>query len=268
MRLPGGLLRGGTPRRRFRFREPDGALELGIAELAGRDEPLPRRVSRVLASALEHVGGEPMSLALAAELCVADRQFLMRELERLLGLEQPWRTVVCGACGERFDFELHASRLPVKEAGEGFPFVEVETGLGRLRARVPTGADQEALLEGEGVAGERALLARCVEPVDAVAGWDVARLEDGDLRRIDEALEAVSPAVVTRVGAACAACGVAREVEVEPYACLSTSPEALLEEVHTLASTYHWSERDILALPRHRRRQYLRLVERDAGLAT
>ncbi|MFP2929688.1 hypothetical protein ACLESO_31720 [Pyxidicoccus sp. 3LG] len=209
----------------------------------------------------------PVSEALAGELCVADRQFLMRGLERLLGLEQPWRTVACGACGERFDFELHMSSLPVKEAGAGFPFVEVETAQGRLRARVPTGADQVAVAE-EGVADEQVLLARCVEPVEPVVGWDVARLESEDVRRIDAALEAVSPAVVTRVGAACVACGVVQEVEVDPYACVSLSSAALLEEVHTLASTYHWSEREILALPRQRRRQYLRLVERDAGMAT
>lgn len=265
MRLPGGLLRAGVVQRQYRFREPDGALELGIAEQAGRDAPLPSRVSRVLAAALEHVGGEPVSEVLAGALCVADRQFLMRELARLLGLEQRWHTVACGACGERFDFELPLEQLPVKDAGAGFPFAEVETGQGRLRVRVPTGADQEALAgDGDG-ADERALLARCVE---SVAGGDVARLEDEELRRIDEVLEAVSPAVVTRVGATCVACGVVQEVEVDPYACLAMSPAALLEEVHTLASVYHWSERDILALPRHRRRQYLRLVERDAGVTT
>ncbi|QSQ22762.1 hypothetical protein JY651_48015 [Pyxidicoccus parkwayensis] len=266
MLLPGGLLRAGTLRRGFRFREPDGVLELGLAELAREREPVPRKVSRVLAAALEHVAGEPVGAALAGELCVADRQFLMRELERLLGLEQPWRTVVCGACGERFDFELRASRLPVKEAGEGFPFAEVETGQGRVRVRVPTGADQEAVVEA-GRADELSLLARCLAPLEA-PGWDVARLEAADVRRLDEALEAVAPAVVTRVRAACVACGGVREVEVAPYGCLSLDPEALLEEVHTLASRYHWSERDILALPRHRRRKYLRLVERDAGVTT
>jgi hypothetical protein len=261
MKLPGGILRSGEVRRQFRFRELDGALELGVAELAGRDTPLPRRVSRVLAAVLEQVGGEPVDEALAGQLCVADRQFLMRGLERLLGRERPWRAVMCGACHERFDFELRASELPVKEAGEGFPFVQVDTGQGRVRVRVPTGADQEALLEAP-LADVRGLLARCVE----TPGFEVARLEEEDVQRIDAALEAVAPAVVTRVWAVCAACGAGQEVEVDPYTCLSLSPEALLEEVHTLASVYHWSERDILALPRHRRRQYLRLVERTAGV--
>ncbi|NPC45829.1 hypothetical protein D7X99_13100 [Corallococcus sp. AB032C] len=266
MLLPGGLLRAGALRRQFSFREPDGVLELELSELARGRGSLPRKVSRVLAAALEHVGGAPVDGVLAGELCVADRQFLMRGLERLLGLERSWHTVVCGACGERFDFELPVSRLPVKQAGEGFPFAEVETGQGRVRVRVPAGADQEAVVE-EGRMDAHALLARCAEPLDA-STWDVTRLDAADVQRIDEALEAVSPAVVTRVRAPCAACGDVREVEVDPYGCLSMDPEVLLEEVHTLASTYHWSERDILALPRHRRRRYLRLVERGAGVTT
>ncbi|ATB39024.1 hypothetical protein CYFUS_004463 [Cystobacter fuscus] len=257
MRLPGGLLREGELRRQFRFREPDGALELSILEGARRREPLPRQVSRVLVAALEHLGGEPPELAKVEELCIADRQFLMRRLRTWLGDEQPWHTVRCTGCQERFDFELNVAELPVKEAGAGFPFVEVETGQGRVRGRVPTGADQLALAERV-TADVRALLERCLFPAD------VARLEEGDIALIEEALEAVSPGVVTRVGATCPGCGATQVVTLEPYSCLFME-STLLEEVHTLASAYHWSERDILALPLHRRRQYLRLVERATG---
>lgn len=38
------------------------------------------------------------------------------------------------------------------------------------------------------------------------------------------------------------------------------SADLLLTEVHALALHYHWSERDILALPRARRRRYLALL--------
>jgi hypothetical protein len=36
--------------------------------------------------------------------------------------------------------------------------------------------------------------------------------------------------------------------------------------VHVLASTYHWSERQILGLPRSRRRLYLDLIDRSRGV--
>ena len=39
-----------------------------------------------------------------------------------------------------------------------------------------------------------------------------------------------------------------------------TSVEGLYEEVHHLAYHYHWAERDILDLPRAKRRRYLGLL--------
>ncbi|HEV7876481.1 hypothetical protein [Bradyrhizobium sp.] len=41
----------------------------------------------------------------------------------------------------------------------------------------------------------------------------------------------------------------------------------LVNEVHTLASRYHWAERDILTLRLHRRRAYLALIEQEADRA-
>ncbi len=39
-----------------------------------------------------------------------------------------------------------------------------------------------------------------------------------------------------------------------------TGMDGLLEEVHHLAYHYHWAEREILAMPRSKRRQYLSLL--------
>jgi hypothetical protein len=39
-----------------------------------------------------------------------------------------------------------------------------------------------------------------------------------------------------------------------------TSAGGLYEEVHHLAYHYHWTERDILELPRSKRRRYLALL--------
>lgn len=41
----------------------------------------------------------------------------------------------------------------------------------------------------------------------------------------------------------------------------------LVAEIHTLASRYHWTERDILALRLNRRRAYLALIEQEADRA-
>ena len=42
-----------------------------------------------------------------------------------------------------------------------------------------------------------------------------------------------------------------------------TSIEMLYEEIHVLALHYHWSEADLLGLPRTKRRRYLGLVARQ-----
>lgn len=39
-----------------------------------------------------------------------------------------------------------------------------------------------------------------------------------------------------------------------------TSAEGLCEEVHHLAFHYHWPEREILELPRTKRRRYLAML--------
>ena len=38
----------------------------------------------------------------------------------------------------------------------------------------------------------------------------------------------------------------------------------MLRQIHTLARSYHWSEREILALPLERRLAYLLLIEEDS----
>ena len=53
---------------------------------------------------------------------------------------------------------------------------------------------------------------------------------------------------------------------IAPYGALARTPAGLLAEVHRLAWHYHWSEAEILALPRHRRQQYLRLIDAARGM--
>lgn len=272
MGLPGGLVRNGVRRREFAFRPLTGAVELALAEAAGADSPLPARVTAALVATLEHVGGEAPVPAVVADLCVGDRQFLMGRLAVGLGEGEVWLTAQCGRCGERFDFSVSYGELPVKEAGEGYPFARVETSLGPCRFRVPTGADQEFLAglseDGEAIRClvERCLLAR--PPACGSSGDVVGAFTPDDLARIEAALEAVSPEVAVSVQAACPCCGTTQEIDVDPYRVLCRySGLELFQEIHILAATYHWSEAEILALSQERRRRYLDLIDRARGMA-
>jgi len=275
MRLPGGILRDGVRRRDFAFNSLCGAVELALAKTALTDLPMPARVTLALAATLEHLGGEAAVPAAVADLSVGDRQFLMARLAMGLGLGENWLTVGCISCGEQFDFAINYRDIPVKESGEGYPFAELDTSLGPCRFRVPTGADQEALAQlDDGGEAIRCLISRCLVAVpDQVR--EERRHDDivdafcrDDFTRIEAALEAVAPELAVSVQAACPACGRPHEIEVDPYRALShRSGEELLRETHILASSYHWSEAEIMALPPDRRRRYLDLIDRARGLA-
>ncbi|SEM05751.1 hypothetical protein SAMN04489760_103108 [Syntrophus gentianae] len=275
MRLPGGILRDGARRRDFAFRPLTGEVELALAEAAEEGSSLPTRVTKALAAALEHIGGDTPLPATVAALSVGDRQFLMARLAVGFGLGEDWFTARCGKCGEQFDFAVDYRNLPVKEAGEGYPFAGVETSLGRCNFRVPTGADQEILAGLDDDSEPIRCLVKCC--LVALSG---RRVEDnpshgdmveafapGDIARIEAALEEAAPEMAVSVQAPCPVCGTPHEIDVDPYRILyNRLGGGLLREVHILASTYHWSEAEILALPLHRRRRYLDLIDEARGI--
>lgn len=258
--LPGGLWQEGQRHRGFRFHPVDGALELALSDLVASTASTPAVVTAALSLALaELAGGEPTPERVR-QLCVADRQFLMRWLGMHLGERESWLNAACHRCGESFDFYLDYRSLPVAEADDHFPEVAVALERGTWRFRLPNGDDQEALSQS-GEWDPLALLERCLlEP------GPISHLVPAECEAIDRALEEATPGVVTEVQARCPHCGRDNQVALNPYGFIGRPPDHLLTEVHQLAVHYHWSEREILALPRARRSAYLRLIDRARGM--
>lgn len=262
MQLPGGLIENGMRRRNCVFRPLTGALELALAEV-GEDAPsAPQAVTRALSLALASLADAAASPARVAALCVADRQFLMRELERHLGFSGGWFAAQCTQCAATFDFHLDYAELPVREAGAAYPRARVPHDGKVLSFRLPTGADQEILAE---------------LPEAEAPAWLLRQLAEGSADRlapdpeligaVEAALDAVAPAIVLKVSAGCPQCGGNNEVDLAPYRLLARASDPLLREVHQIAGHYHWSEAEILALPRARRRHYLQLIDRSRGVS-
>ncbi len=262
MQLPGGLVEDGARRRDWAFRPLSGALELALAEAGENAASTPQAVTRALSLALDQLAGAAASPARVAGLCVADRQFLMRELERHLGHAGGWFQADCGQCGARFDFHLDYADLPVQDAADGYPQAQVDIDGRPLRFRLPTGADQEILAGLPPAQAGTWLLRQLASEPEALGGLDPAQTA-----AVDAALEAMAPAIVLGVQAACPACGRANDVELDPYRALARRSDELLHEVHHLAAHYHWSEAEILGLPRQRRQRYLQMIDRARGLA-
>lgn len=130
--------------------------------------------------------------------------------------------------------------------------------------RLPSGRDL-VLLAGE-TDGARALADRCIRFADEAPSRR-ARL----VRRIEAAMEAMAPSLSGDLEGVCPECGEVVRVlfDPQPYVLRELREHAsfLFEEVHLLASRYHWPEREILAMPRQRRARYAGLAhaERSAG---
>ncbi len=271
MHLPGGLWHNGRRYRAFGFRPLTGAVELAVGEASQRAATMPEAVTNVLQATLGHIGDLEPDVALVDALSVGDRQFLTTCVAGRLGGDEVWFTVDCQVCGERFDLSLRFSELPVKPAGASYPFCETALAAGKFKWRVPNGGDQKILAyqdsEAEAV---RLLLQRCLVSGEASvdASTDVIdAMTDAEIAEVEAALEAQAPEITSRVQAACAACSQINTIAIDPLASLKASFQDVSHDVHRIASVYHWSEAEILSLPRQRRLHYLNLIDRARGMA-
>ena len=164
-------------------------------------------------------------------------------------------------CGQSLEVTLTIDELLA--AGRAAPDpVALTDGEAMHRVRRPNARDQAAWAAGEYADDEemrRAIAVRLAEPG---AEWDAAALH-----RMEGALDAAEPLVRATVEAACPDCGRTSEHEMDlagfVLARLARAQDALLETVHLLASRYHWSEAEILALPAWRRSRYVALLQRE-----
>ena len=259
MQLPGGVWEDGRRDAEATFREPTGRLQLDLARCLREADPV-ERISAGLVAALSSVGNQPATRGRVDALCIDDRRWLMLQLSALLGASPIWLTEHCDDCATAFDIALDPATTPVKPAGPGFPFVDVETARGPVRVRVPTGSDQQAIASLDEEQALTALVERCC----TAGGSTLTRpLSMRDLQRVNDALEEVSPQVALTVSTACPTCREPAQVAIDPSTLVQVDEGAVLEDVHVLASSYGWSEEQILGLPVNRRHEYLQRVERD-----
>jgi hypothetical protein len=264
--LPGGLPKNGGLERQAGFRPLTGRIEQALVELK-MDLDRPGYVTAVLGSALDSIGNQPADAARVADLCVADRQYLMLRLAAMLDGEQMWLKVACGHCDSLFDVDIRRCDLPVKQAGQGFPLVTLRMKEWAIDVRVPTGADQERIGDQPEEEAMQQLLQSCVRSVNGESPDKefINNLSESDIEAIDEALDEASPAVCNQLLVTCPECGREQYAELDHYDLAGMNEHYFYDEVHTLASHYHWSEAAILDLPQARRRLYLGMINRSAG---
>jgi hypothetical protein len=259
--LPGGLaLEDGRVLRRALLRQLSGREEEWLASSAAERAAL--IATRLLGACLLDLEGEPGCPALARRLLVGDRDFLLLQLRRLTFGPHVAAVFRCPACDAKMDAEFSLDEVTVEARPQALLYhlpVEQERGPPReVRFRLPTGADQEAVLELPAAEAAEALFERCLvaPPPDALTPEQRAAVAD--------AIERHAPQLDLELGLSCPECGQSftAPFDLTLYFLgeMRATSQHLLREIHSLALYYHWSEAEILGLTRARRRAYLSLL--------
>jgi len=285
--LPGGLV------------DEQGVVhrEVELMPLRGRDELLfateqgemrHARVTELLSRCVRRIGAvSPVSRDDLRELPVADRQYLLLKLREATFGDRVEAIVSCAnaACGARIDIDFALGDIPIKESRDKGPHYRMrlspeawktnETGEARADVvfRLPNGGDQEAIawmLPQDEQRAAMALLARCVQ---RIGFWErpgpsgIARLSTQALMEIERQIEEVAPAVELTATGDCPECEDSFAIPLDLpglfWSEWRISRTRLLREVHTLAFHYHWSEREIMRMPRPLRREYIEILAEE-----
>ncbi len=294
--LPGGLFdTAGVRQREAELAELNGRAELLLSEQTMSD--LPTLTTLLLSQVLRRINSltvenhDQTAVALARSLLVADRHYLLLKLREATVGDHIQLTIVCPqpTCQAKIDIDFRTSEIPVKEGDPAGPCYSIllsplaaqESRLIQAEAadlharqilfRLPNGADQEALapiLAVDEAQAAHLLLQRCIQRIGTHAGpptsAEIAQLSPQAQTEIELAMEAAAPQVALTMEGECPECG---QAFVRPFDLAShflqelcRGADLLYREVHYLAYHYHWSEREIMEMPKAKRRKYIRVL--------
>lgn len=265
--LSHGIWRHGEPLLDAELRELSGADEESLAGLP-EDMPAAARVSELLARTVARIGDvDHLKAEDASRLTVGDRERLLLHLYAENFARKLKLGADCGQCGEGIDAQVAIGDLLVSPGGEPRPDYELKTEAGEVRFRLPQGADQEAASIMAQTDIERAcelLAQRCI--VEAPSDCDSVELLD----MLEGGFAELDPQAETMVQLVCPSCSATSDIFVDASALifeqLASAPR-IFDEVDSIARNYHWSEREILALPTARRRAYLERIASGVSAA-
>jgi len=229
----------------------------------------PALVSKVLAACSTDDEQHPLTES------AVDEWMLTRRLQQLLAVAIQTRgrhLLLQSRCGNEACLEMIEIPLDLHMFRQDTDDLSVETVIdgNTVRLRLPTGHDQRRwCTRGEAVdaatmAAELVLTLNGSKPAD---DW---RIPPAWINIIGDQLENLDALTVLQLKTNCPGCGQLLELELDLEQRLLTElaicQRNMLNEIHLLASAYHWSEKDIFALSPSRRSHYIARLERDGLL--
>lgn len=270
---------GRNPARRFRL--PVSSLSVALSPLTGAEEILLAEgsVSDPMLT-LDLIGriaqAEPTSDEQEtdwAALTVADIDAILMRLRQFMLGGTISASLQCHGedCGERVEFSFpidaylahHAPKPPSGRGWRAEPdeqpgWYRLESAGQQVRFRLPTLADQIAADAAPD--GEAWLAQACIAPPGLAARMQA---------RVQEAMEKLAPPLAGPLDGVCPECGARLQAQFEARRfCLQELRDRarfVYDDVDLLAERYHWSEQNILALPRLRRAHYAERARQAAG---
>jgi T4 bacteriophage base plate protein len=223
-----------------------------------RSSPGAVRVSWLLNSCLLVLGDRLANRDLVRRLLVADRDYLVLQLRRLTFGDQVQAVVPCQKCSQKMDIDFQLNDVPVECRPQRVSSYTIELSDRIIRFRLPTGGDQEAVLEANSDDMADELMNRCV--LDN--GGELLSAEEKET--VVAEMEQRAPQVEPELDLSCPECQEHFLLSFDTTAFfldeMAFKSDELLREIHALAFHYHWSETEILKLDRRRRRAYLALL--------
>jgi hypothetical protein len=214
------------------------------------DEPAPLRGARLLASACDDTSGD------TAKWPIACRDAGLFDLREQLFGPVVDAVVLCSKCGERAEVQFAIDQIREPSAGTLKHSGVIQVDGRRVRYRAPTSEDLLAIAGCDDVdAARMRLLERCLGTTE---------LTDELVRRAIERISRDQAQADVQVNFDCPSCGNAWEAPFDIASFLWREVDdwarRLLREIHVIASTYGWSEVDILSMSARRRQAYLEVL--------
>lgn len=201
-----------------------------------------------------------------ASLRIGQRDGLLLTLrERIFG-SQLVCLAVCSGCGDRLELTFSVSDIRTAPETEPASNLVAKVEDYEVQYRVPTSLDLGAVAgQSDLTAMRQQLLNRCLIAVH-YKDKDLAvnDLPEGVVRTVLAEMAQADPQADVQLALSCPACNHQWQETFDVVSFFWTEIHAwarrLLQEVHTLASTYSWQEADILAMSPQRRQFYLEMI--------
>ena len=201
----------------------------------------------------------------AARLPLGDRDARLMLVREWAFGEEMSGVVNCPACRDQVEVALAVPELRARAAVVAGAFT-INAGEFEICCRLPDSIDNDLAARCPDLhTARRLLFERCVLSASG-AGRDLpaAELPETAIHAVAAAIEAADPLADVHLSINCVSCGhawsEAFDIATYFWSELEIWAQRVLRDVHTLASTYHWSEADILALSPARRQIYLELA--------